>query len=162
MQVGLLSVDYELANYHRMNMYDIDGIANQETNQEIAANFGATGTLRVGGELKVTPQFAIRAGVAQIGNPMKSALKDGNVEVYTVGTIPHYTVENSIINYSAGLGYRFTPNFYMDVACVLKSQKEKLYAFSNLFGVGSTAVESQPATLKSEATRVAITLGYKF
>lgn len=143
-------------------MYDIDGIANQETNQEIAANFGATGTLRVGGELKVTPQFAIRAGVAQIGNPMKSALKDGNVEVYTVGTIPHYTVENSIINYSAGLGYRFTPNFYMDVACVLKSQKEKLYAFSNLFGVGSTAVESQPATLKSEATRVAITLGYKF
>ncbi|MDR0538616.1 MAG: outer membrane protein transport protein [Tannerellaceae bacterium] len=165
-KTAALSVDYELTNFRHMSTSDIDGIANKATNDEINANFLPTNTLRVGGELKVTPQFAIRAGAAFVANPMAAELKDGKTEVFTVGTIPHYTLDQTVTHYSAGLGYRFTPNFYMDIACIVKSQKEKLYAFSNIIdtteGLPAPKLETPSAALKSETTRIALTLGYKF
>ena len=162
-QTALLSVDYELTNYKNMKLYYDNGSENQESNADISSNFGNAGTLRVGAEVKVTPQFAVRAGAAWIGNPMKNTLKDGTVEIQTVGTIPNYTVEKSISNYTVGLGYRFTPNFYLDLACILRSQKEDLYAFSKIFNdQGEEISGSKPASLKTNTTRVALTLGYKF
>jgi hypothetical protein len=161
-QSALISVDYELTNYGSMKMYDEEGIEDQTTNEELKTNFGSAGTLRVGGEVKVTPRFAVRAGAAWIGNPLNNVLKNATAEVYTVGTIPHYTIEKSLTNYSVGLGYRLTPGFYIDIACVLKSQKEDLYAFSNIYQGGTQIIHSQPASLKTNTTQVALTLGYKF
>ncbi|MDR1203210.1 MAG: outer membrane protein transport protein [Tannerellaceae bacterium] len=161
-KTALLSIDYELANYKRMKLYDNIGRENQSSNTDIRDNFGNAGTLRVGAEVKVTPQFAVRAGAAWIGNPMKNTLKDATVEVKTVGTIPNYTIENSISNYTIGLGYRFTPSLYLDLACILRSQKEDLYAFSKIFDDGKLITDSKPASLKTNTTRVALTLGYKF
>jgi len=163
-QSALLSVDYELVGYNRTKVYNIDGIETAETNSELSTNFGTVGSLRVGGEVKVTPQFAVRAGAAFIGNPMKDALRQQTTEVVTVGTIPHYTIENSITNYTVGLGYRFTPRFYMDLACVLKTQKEDLYIFSKMFdGTNpNPVIDPGMASLKTNTTRIALTLGYKF
>jgi long-subunit fatty acid transport protein len=168
-KVALLSADYEISNYRHMSVYDIDGLAIKATNDEISNNFTTATTLRLGGELRITPQFAIRGGAALSNNPMQSILRDGRTEVYTVGTIPHYTLDNTVMSYSAGLGYRFTPNFYMDLACQVQSQEEKLYAFSNLFNsqyafsnLFNSQVESKPGTLNSNATRMVLTLGYKF
>ncbi|MDR0429223.1 MAG: outer membrane protein transport protein [Tannerellaceae bacterium] len=161
-QTALLSVDYELINYKKMKMYNRDGVENSETNTDISTNFGNGGTLRIGAEVKVTPQFAVRAGVAWVGNPVKSALKNNELQVNTVGTIPHYTIENSISNYTIGLGYRFTPSFYTDLVCVLKSQKEDLYPFSKIIDNGKLIADTKPASLKTNTTRVALTLGYKF
>jgi hypothetical protein len=161
-QSALLSVDYELVNYGSMKVFNMDGIEDPSTNGDIKANFASVGTLRIGGEVKVTPQFAVRAGYSRIGNPMSEALKNATQEVYTVGTIPHYTIEKGISNYSVGLGYRFTPNFYLDMACVLKSQKEDLYAFSNIYNGGERIVHFQPGALTTNTTQVSLTLGYKF
>ncbi|MDR2498179.1 MAG: hypothetical protein LBD28_01925 [Tannerellaceae bacterium] len=162
-QTALLSVDYELANYQRMKLYYTDGIANQATNDEISNNFTSASTLRVGAEVKITPQFAIRAGAAIAATPIKLGLQNGSTEVFTVGTIPHYATGGDVTNYTAGLGYRFSPNFYLDLACVLTSQKENVYAFSNLYNnAGGILVESHPINLKTESTRIAVTLGYKF
>jgi long-subunit fatty acid transport protein len=161
---ALLSVDYELTNYGKMKVYDGAGSEDQVTNNDVKANFGsAATTLRIGGEVKVTPRFAVRAGASWIGNPMSDVLKKATAEVYTVGTIPHYTIEKGITNYTVGLGYRFTPNFYMDIACVLKSEKEDLYAFSNIYSAeGRKIINSQSASLKTNTTQMALTLGYKF
>ena len=161
-QSALISADYELTNYGNMKMYDWEGIEDQTTNEEIKANFASAGTLRVGGEVKVTPRFAVRAGAAWTGNPVSSALKNATAEVYTVGTIPHYTIERKLTSYNFGLGYRFTPGFYMDIACVLKAQKEDLYAFSNIYDGGNKIINSQAALLKTNTTQLALTLGYKF
>jgi hypothetical protein len=161
-KTALLSVDYEWAGYKRMKLYDGIGRENQYSNTTIRDNFNNVGTLRVGAEVKVTPQFAVRAGAAWVGNPMKSTLKDATVEVKTVGTIPNYTIENSISNYTIGLGYRFTPSIYLDLACILKTQKEDLYAFSKIFDDGELITDSKPASLKTNITRVALTFGYKF
>jgi hypothetical protein len=161
-QTALVSVDYELINYGNMKLYNWEGIEDRIANDNIKANFASAGTLRVGGEVKVTPRFAVRAGAAWIGNPANDVLKNATAEVHTVGTIPHYTIEKSITNYTVGLGYRFTPNFYLDIACVLKEQKEDLYAFSKIYADNRVIINSAPASLKTNTTQVALTLGYKF
>ena len=150
-------------NYRRMYLSDDYGNANVETNNEIDQKLGIANTLRVGAEVKVTPQFSVRAGASWSGSGMSSTLRNGDAEVITVGTLPHYTLTNNITNYTVGFGYRFTPQFYVDVACVLKNVKEDAYAFSTLYSdSGETMVQATPSSLKTSSTRVALTLGYKF
>lgn len=178
----LVSVDYELTNYKRMNLNDIDGIDLSATN-DIKKDFGTSGTLKVGAEVKITPQFSVRAGTLWRTSPMKQHIKDGipplneKGEFYTqavgvVGTIPSYTVDKGTNSFSIGFGYRFTPNFYADLACVYRVYKEDVYAFPSTFQAGITnedvlleegyVVKSDPASLKTKTTQVALTLGYKF
>lgn len=160
-QAALLSVDYELVNYKNMRMYDHNGNANIDTNNDIEGNFKMGTNLRVGAEVKVTPQFAVRAGAAWSNSPVKSLLKSGELEVRTVGTIPNYTIDKGMSNYTVGFGYRFTPRFYTDLACVLTNYKEDVYAFSPIENVDGWVIP-QAASLKTKTTRVALTLGYKF
>lgn len=161
-QIGLLSVDYELTNYKNMRMADQNGAANQNTNDLIKTDFGVGNTLRVGAEIKPTPQFAVRAGVAWSSSAVKNSIKTDGEEVITVGTIPNYTIDKGAMNYTIGLGYRFTPNFYADLACVLRYMKEDAYAFSNIATAYGDVVKSEAASLKTNTTKVALTLGYKF
>lgn len=142
-----------------------------------------SGTLKVGAEYKITPQFSVRAGTLWKTSPMKQHVKDGippknekgEFEVDAigiVGTIPSYTVDKGTNSYSVGLGYRFTPNFYMDLACVYRVYKEDGYAFPSTYQAGISdidklldegiVVKSDPASLKTKTTQVALTLGYKF
>ncbi|MDL2265966.1 outer membrane protein transport protein [Parabacteroides sp. OttesenSCG-928-G21] len=165
-QSGLLSFDYERVNYHNMKMYDYSGKANKDTNNDIKADIRGSNTYRVGAEYKVTPQFSIRAGGGYSTTPMKSQILNGDVNVYTVGTIPNYTLERRSSYYTVGLGYRFTPQFYADFACVFTNYKEDVYAFSNTYiwenDTKIQLIEAQPATMKTNNTRFALTLGYKF
>ena len=169
----LVSVDYELTNYKRMNLNDMDGYDLQATD-DIKKDFGMSGTLKVGAEVKVTPQFSVRAGTLWRTSPMKQHIKDGLSPqkpdgtyyadaVGIVGTIPNYTVDKGTNSYSIGLGYRFTPSFYADLACVYREYKEDAYAFPSTFREnGEVFVKSDPASLKTKTTQVALTLGYKF
>ncbi len=170
----LLSADYELTNYKRMVLNDMIGNELPPT-ADIRNDFGMSGTLKVGAEYRVTPQFSVRAGTLWRTTPMKQHLIDGvsliNPEtgdyfadaVVTAGTIPHYTVDRGTNSYSIGLGYRFTPNFYTDLACVLREYKEDVYMFPSTFEAdGSIVVQSDASTLKTKTTQVALTLGYKF
>lgn len=169
----LISADYELTNYRRMEPTDMDGYELPAVN-DIKADFGMSGTLKVGAEYKITPQFSVRLGTLWRTSPMKQHVKDGipplndKGEYYTqavgvVGTIPNYTVDKGTNSYSIGFGYRFTPRFYTDLACVHRVYKEDMYTFpSTFFSDGTVFVESVPASLKTKTTQVALTLGYKF
>ena len=121
-------------------------------------------TIRVGAEVKVTPQFAVRAGVAYSDSPIKDKLKNGEKEVFTVGTIPNYTIDKGVMNYTVGIGYRFTPNFYTDLACVFRTHRKMfMRSLICLREIDPKPfLEAQPATMKTNTTRVALTLGYKF
>lgn len=161
-QYGLISVDYEIANYKGMRLYDYNGDS-VEDNDYIKQDFGTGNMLKVGAELKVTPQFAVRLGGAWQSSPVKTQFKNGDVEVVTAGTLPHYTIDKGANYFTVGFGYRFTPNFYGDVACIYKTYKEDAYTFSRTFlDNGDVMVDSTPASLKTNTTRVALTLGYKF
>ncbi|WP_304250681.1 hypothetical protein [Parabacteroides gordonii] len=156
-----------------MNLNDLDGNDMQSTD-DIKKDFGMSGTLKVGAEVKITPQFSVRAGTLWRTSPMKQHVKDGISPqkadgtyyadaVGIVGTIPNYTVDKGTNSYSIGLGYRFTPSFYADLACVYREYKEDAYAFPSTFREnGEVFVKSDPASLKTKTTQVALTLGYKF
>jgi hypothetical protein len=167
---ALISVDYEIVNYKSMYLSDREGGAYAD-NDYIKEDFGQVQTLKIGGEVKLTPQLAVRAGYIWQPSPMKAHLtsSDPNVvktEILPVGTIPHYTVSNTTNYYTAGLGYRFTPNFYMDLAYIYRAQNEKLYPFSNTYWENAAnhiePVISEPANISVKSTRVALTFGYKF
>jgi hypothetical protein len=161
-QGALLSVDYELINYKNMYLSDREdrGFAD---NDFIKEDFGTSQNLKVGAEVKVTPQLAVRAGAAWQTSPIKANLMNGATEVLTAGTIPHYTIDKGVSSYSLGLGYRFTPNCYADLAYVLRTHKEEAYAFSRTFDDnGATIIDSTPAALKTKTARIAFTLGFKF
>ena len=170
----LISADYELTNYKRMNLSDVDGYDMPQTD-DIKGDFGMSGTLKVGAEYKVTPQFSVRAGTLWRTSPMKQHVKDGIAAinpktgeyyinaVNVAGTIPNYTVDKGMNSYSVGVGYRFTPTFFADHGCVDSDYKEDSYSFTITFNPdGSVVVKSDPASLKTKTTQVALTLGYKF
>ncbi|MDD4514353.1 outer membrane protein transport protein [Massilibacteroides sp.] len=162
-QYGLISVDYELNNYKGMRLSDLDG-RDYFDNDFIKEDYKTSGTLRIGAEAKITPQFSIRAGGAWVSSPVQSQVKNGEVEIITSSrTIPHYTVDKGKNYYTVGFGYRFTPRFYADLACVYKEQKEDLYAFSKTIGDDNLPyIDSTPSSLKTNTTRISLTLGYKF
>jgi len=65
--------------------------------------------------------------------------------------------------YTVGLGYRFTPNIFMDFAYILREYSGKAYAYSSTYYTDyDFDVISTPASLKSNSTRLVLTMGYKF
>jgi len=167
-QTALVSADYEMTNYGKMQFSDREGHTNDyNMNSDIRADFTRGHALKLGGEVKITPQFAVRAGYMMQTSPMKAQLYNNTVEVLPSGTIPHFTVTSKPTNYyTAGLGYRFTPNFYMDMAFVYGIHKADAYAFSNTYysepQYGIEPVYSTPAALTTKKAQIALTLGYKF
>lgn len=165
-KTALISVDYELTGYKNMHLKDRDGNSQEFDNTQIKNDYRMGSMLKAGAEFKLTPQFAVRFGGAWQDSPVKDHMnysETGDIkEVYPVGTRTAYSVDQSVSYYTVGLGYRFTPNFYVDMACVYRTQKEDVYPFPHLINDGKVVVQSIPATLKNHTTKVALTLGYKF
>jgi hypothetical protein len=164
-KTALVSADYELMNYKNMRYADRDGFEDgYAMNNFIKEDYTWSQTFKLGAEIKVTPQFAVRAGYMIQTSPMRYQLGNNEVEVEPSGTIPHFTVGTKPTNYyTVGLGYRFTPNFFMDLACVYRYNSAYAYAHSQTYHSNrSVDVYSEPARLKTETTHVALTLGYKF
>jgi long-subunit fatty acid transport protein len=163
-QSALISADYELMNYNRMLFTDKNGGEDFAANDYIKDDYTWSHTIKLGTEIKITKQFAVRAGYMMQTSPMLKQLANNDVEVLPAGTIPHFAVTSKPTNYfTAGLGYRFNPNFYMDLACVYRYNNSDAYAFSNTYARnGQTEVLSVPANLKTKTTRLVLTLGYKF
>lgn len=104
-QSGIISVDYEMCNYgqmkYRSNDWDDYFV---EVNEDIRTRFGTSHILRVGGEFKVIPELALRAGYG----------------LATSGEIYGYEGERLDLtpsqNASFGLGYSSNNSFFADIA----------------------------------------------
>lgn len=159
-QVAILSLDYELTNYNSMSFAEPDepngNIYDSDRNQEIKEDFKNSSAVRAGAELRITPQFSARAGYAWMGSPVKSVLRDGSYSgehtPAMAGPIAHFTLPKDAHHFTWGLGYKFTPQIYGDIAFVIKNQDSDLYAFGG----------AQRATFKNNTVSGLLTLGYKF
>ncbi len=163
-QNALVSVDYEISNFgrgHLSNYHDGNDWDFRETNDRINDYFKSVNTIKIGAEYKFTPQFAVRAGAYWQSSSAEKYLQENEVEAFTVGTIPHFTVDKGISSFSVGLGYRFTPAFYLDMAYVYRHQKENAYVFSSVYDE-AFSIQSTAGSLKTNTNRVALTFGYKF
>lgn len=134
-KVGLLSIDYDLANYGKMKYGERDfDTSFEETNDIISTSFKNAHTVRLGLELLLAPSVSLRGGVSVTTPAVEAEIKDELVEVMTPSILPHYTVDEGRNYYTLGVGYRFK-SFFLDFAYVYRMQKEKLYSFSPYFSV---------------------------
>jgi hypothetical protein len=163
---AIISVDYEIKNYKNMAFADqYSSVSNsfEGQNKDIDLDFKMASTLRAGLEYRFTSQFSGRLGYSLKQHPYETKIKNREIEIITAGTIPHYTIEGDINYFTAGLGYRFTPNFYMDAALVYRTQKDDLYYYSPVWNKnGNILVDSKPVSFTNTSCKGLVTLGYKF
>lgn len=158
---AIISVDYELIDYSKSNYKDRDGRETQEygvLNKNIKDYYRLTSTLRVGGEYRFTSQFSGRLGYSWQQSPYSDEYKKaidpsiGGTILDTPDAIPHYVVGKDTHYVTWGLGYRFTRNFYTDLAFVYRTQEGDLY----------THAKSEKTKLKENSFQGALTLGFRF
>ena len=131
---GLISVDYEMADYSVMKFTDVYDYAMdydmfREQNEENRLFAGKSHNLRVGGELRVNPLLSIRAGYTLLTCPERhypdSRGNDITIDTYgsymmdsrpglPLGDAEYYPDRTSSI--SAGLGYSSPGSFFADFA----------------------------------------------
>jgi hypothetical protein len=153
---AIISADYELTNYGNMKMHDDRGRDfSSNPNSFVKEYFRSASTVRVGAEYRFTNQFSGRVGYSWMQSPVKPEVKASidEIEITTDGrAITQYGLDGDTHYITYGLGYRFTPQFYTDVAFVMKTQKDDFYAFNF----------SDKTTFKTNNFQGLLTIGYKF
>lgn len=186
---AILSLDYDYSDYGSMKLDANDNNASFDANNDyIKSDFKGAHTFRVGGEVKVDPAISLRAGWATTSSCINGYIKEGNYEVPTSGTLPHYYFDDGKDYYTLGVGFRFQ-EFFLDVAYIYKVQNLKVYDFSpyttekdnpSLYSnptpstatpygltlddalVGTNLNANQPAKVKDHTNSLMVTLGVKF
>lgn len=156
---GIISLDYELVDYTKTHLENPDGRAIVGENNATKDYFKLTSTLRVGAEYRITPQFSGRVGYQWQQNPYSDYFlnnidpeKNDTYFYDTVGSVPHYVIGKDTHYITWGLGYKFTKNFYTDIAFVYKTQKGDLYTHSM----------SDRTSLKEDSFQGSLTFGVRF
>ena len=161
---AIISLDYDIKDYTSMNLEDNYGYSDKKQNRCIDTDFRMAATLRAGLEYRFTPQFSGRLGYAWMQSPYEKEFKNEKAfNAAVVGTIPHYTVDGDMSYYTAGFGYRFTPQFYLDFAFVHgRQQKDDLYFFPSMYEDENGNPSPKAASFENTFNKGLITLGYKF
>lgn len=162
----IISADYEFAAYDNMRISDYDGNEYKDATAEIKDYFKPTHTIRLGAEYRLTPQWSIRAGFSQSTSAVETAVKDGDIEVYTTGCNPAYTFDTTTRYLTCGVGYRYK-GFYADLAYVNKYRKSSYSPFSAYDDLAySGSADSwvyNPATeFTTSNNNIVLSVGYKF
>ena len=151
-KLGLISVDAEYLDYSNMEFKHKTG-SNQEyndLNNDIKNEFDQALNIRVGGELKVTPQFSLRGGYEYYPNAQNQ--QTGN-SIY----MQQRALDKSFV-YSLGMGFA-SNGFYSDISYRNINDKYVLDEiqpnFENISGQNNFK-------LTNSNNRIMLTLGFRF
>ena len=150
-KVAMLSADYEMCDYSGMefrNSYDDYNTDFSGSNRDIKDFAGASHIFRVGGELKPSPEMAIRVG-------------------YNYATSPEIGVEASRQSVSFGLGYSSAGSFFADFAVRFQYLPDEFitpYYYWGWDAQGSyiTDVATPEICSQSSLCNALVTLGWRF
>ena len=134
-QYGLISAEYEYANYDQARFYSTESQAFNDVNDDIKANYKAPLNIRFGTEWKIQ-DFRLRGGFGYYGEPYQSGINSGKKLIA-----------------SGGLGYR-GKHFFTDIAYVWTQTKQEYYFYDK------TLVNPSYNTLSSNT--VIATFGFRF
>ena len=112
-KIGMLSADYEIADFRNSRL--IPNSTFSDINQNISNVFALNQTIRVGGEIRLTPNYLIRMGYSNSSSPYKN-------------------LSNSLSynRYTGGIGYR-EDWFFVDLAFALTSFSENYFLYNPSF-----------------------------
>lgn len=153
-----INVDYDYTNYSNMKLHDDRGYALSsdsyyDPNTQIKRDFKNSSSLRIGLEYRVSKQFAVRAGYSWVESPVKdNRINNIDDEIMTAGTVAHYTLDGDTHYLTYGLGYRFTKDFYTDVAFVYSTQEDDVYSYWG----------AEKFAMKTDKMQGVLTFGYRF
>ena len=154
---GILSFDYQRDNYGNMSFSDGRNYSYDYVNQDVKSYFKASNTYRLGAELRMTPQFSIRAGYSYQDSNVKSEVSDQHIEVGTSGTDPSYTLDNNTHYGAVGIGYRFKA-IYADLAYVHRYRQSTFHPFT----AWGDSPNIPTAKFSQHDNNIVVTLGMKF
>lgn len=176
----IISADYEWAAYNKMKFSQTDNDdyyydypyydyaptrsiplndPYYATNEDIKSYYQTTHTLRVGAEYRVTPQFSVRAGYSFVSSPVRPKARDNGQEIYTSGTNPSYTFDNTANYVTCGLGYR-VKKFYIDLAYVYKHLSSEYHAYTS--DPATPSVPSPNSKLSLNNSQIVLSAGIRF
>jgi len=148
-----LGAEYEFMDYSSSKM-KLDGLKMEYENQQVQQYLKGVHTIRLGAEIKVAPQFSMRAGYNLITSSMKST-SHKDLALNSVRTDTDYANGKVINNFTLGFGYR-GDHFYADMAYQYRNYKEDFYAYSHRdTNIGVTEISNNKH-------QVLFTLGMRF
>nr|WP_321379558.1 TonB-dependent receptor [uncultured Bacteroides sp.] len=167
-----LGAEYEYKDYSSSKLSYGDGVKMSDENGMIKDMLKGVNTIRLGAEIKLVPEFAIRAGYnyssAVLANDAFKGLAYNSIRTDT-----DFANEKSINNLTLGLGYR-TGNFYADIAYQYSAYKEDFYPFvKGFYGFNSqnevlykdevlSNMDIVKTHVKNDKSSVSLTLGFRF
>ncbi len=143
-KMGLISVDAEYLNYASMK-YQRSSNSNDnlnDVNTQISNGFENALNLRIGGELKVTPQFSLRAGYEMYPSAQKNS---------ATAAISPLALDNSQI-YALGLGYN-SNKFFTDIS---------FRNTVNKYALNEVQPNFENLKLTNSNNKILFTVGFKF
>ncbi|MDD4970026.1 MAG: outer membrane protein transport protein [Paludibacter sp.] len=155
---GLVSVEYDYDNNTAIRLKDANGSSQSyiDENQGMSQMLRNVNTIKIGGEYRLTDNFAFRAGFAHSSNataPNAAKL----VQSYTIRTDTEFYRNNSTNYLSAGFGYR-EANWFIDCAYMNKMLDESFYPYNS----NKLDIAVNPAKVSSNTNNIVVTLGLKF
>lgn len=163
----IISADYEWTEYQGMNFSgynDWDNIFETNSsyyyeNNDIDDYYQSTNTFRIGAEYRIIPQVSLRAGYANVSSPVKENVRNNSTSIYTAGTNPSYSFDNSINYVTCGAGFKYK-KFYCDLAYVYKHRSSEWHAFTP--DPANISIISPQSKLSSDNHQIAVSMGLKF
>ncbi|MCR4737412.1 MAG: hypothetical protein K5846_04560 [Bacteroidales bacterium] len=136
---AFISAEYNFCDYGMANLYSNEYNYTTE-NQAVKDKYGICHTVRVGAEVNLAPQFALRAGYNFKSSPYKLTSGPYNGSA-------HYA--------SVGLGFK-SKYFFADLAYVLKLSKDSFWLYD------SNAPATSAVEYENSTHRIVATIGCKF
>ena len=156
----ILSAGYEYAAYDDMKIKSRGSYYDYTPeNNDIKSMYTPQSTIRLGGEVRITPQFSARVGYVYSTSGVKSSAKEA-LDVVTSGLNPAYSIDDNTQYITLGLGYRWS-NFYIDAAFVNRKNESTWHAFTD-YNTSEGIVKAPKFNLSKVNNQVVLTLGYRF
>lgn len=162
----IVSADYEWEPYNGMTLRDPynDGWYQGQfyetygyENQDIRNYYKQMNMVRLGAEMRLTPQWSVRAGYAYQSSPVRPEARNEQVDIFTAGTRPQFSFDNTVNYLTCGAGYKYK-KFYVDVAYVYKTSSSEYHAFAS-DPLGAVAPS---AKVSNNDSQIVMSMGFKF
>lgn len=159
-RTAIISADYERQAYGDMSLQVPDSwgnfVSDEYVNGDISTYFKATDIIRVGAEIRATPNLSLRAGYNFSTTNVTAEAADGKLEVLTAGMNPSYTFNKTSNSLCLGIGFH-AGSFYMDGAYVSTRRNATYHAFTDY-----ADVKAPQAALTQTLNNIVVSLGLKF